>query len=97
MHRAYDNDGSHPTPSSCLQRLLGYLAGENEDSVKLPPTVPLNSVLLTADRRSETVKGRFFFAIYLPDHVQVSKLSHHTLQRWWFSQGGGLIKVVAPP
>jgi hypothetical protein len=39
--------------------------------VKLPPTVPLNSVLLTADRAAETVKGHFFFAIYLPEEVQV--------------------------
>jgi hypothetical protein len=53
------------------QRLVGYLAGDNEDSVKLPPTVPLNSVLLTADRASQTVKGHFFFAIYLPEEVQV--------------------------
>jgi hypothetical protein len=50
---------------------VGYLAGDNEDNVKLPPTVPLNSVLLTADRASQTVKGHFFFAIYLPEEVQV--------------------------
>jgi hypothetical protein len=54
------------------QRLVGYLAGDNEDCAKLPPTVPLNSVLLTADRASQTVKGHFFFAIYLPEEVQVS-------------------------
>ncbi|KAF6259109.1 regulatory factor, effector binding domain-containing protein [Scenedesmus sp. NREL 46B-D3] len=52
------------------KRLLGYLAGDNEDSVKLAPTVPLNSVLLTADKASGTVKGHFFFAIYLPEEVQ---------------------------
>jgi hypothetical protein len=56
------------------QRLVGYLAGDNEDSVKLPPTVPLNSMLLTADRASETVKGHFYFAIYLPEEVQVGHL-----------------------
>uniref|UniRef100_A0A383VEY5 Uncharacterized protein n=1 Tax=Tetradesmus obliquus TaxID=3088 RepID=A0A383VEY5_TETOB len=53
------------------KRLVGYLGGDNEDGVKLPPTVPLNSVLLTADRASRTVKGQFYFAIYLPDEVQV--------------------------
>ncbi|WIA28045.1 hypothetical protein OEZ86_010630 [Tetradesmus obliquus] len=52
------------------KRLVGYLGGDNEDGVKLPPTVPLNSVLLTADRASRTVKGHFYFAIYLPDEVQ---------------------------
>eukprot|EP00879_Flechtneria_rotunda_P000220 GHRR01000294.1.p1 GENE.GHRR01000294.1~~GHRR01000294.1.p1 ORF type:complete len:299 (+),score=91.65 GHRR01000294.1:187-1083(+) len=52
------------------KRLLSYLGGENEDGVKLPPTVPLNSVLLTADRKSETVRGKYYFALYLPEEVQ---------------------------
>lgn len=53
------------------QRLVSYFAGDNEDSRKFKPTVPLNSVLLTADRQSETVKGKFFFGSYLPDELQV--------------------------
>lgn len=39
--------------------------------MKFRPTVPLNSVLMTADRKSETVKGKFYFASYLPDELQV--------------------------
>lgn len=57
-----------------MQRLLGYLGGENEDGCKLRPTVPFNSVFLTADSRAETVKGAFFFAIVLPREAQVRML-----------------------
>eukprot|EP00878_Enallax_costatus_P000374 GHUV01000459.1.p1 GENE.GHUV01000459.1~~GHUV01000459.1.p1 ORF type:complete len:298 (+),score=47.01 GHUV01000459.1:273-1166(+) len=55
------------------KRLVAYFAGDNEDSVKFRPTVPLNSVLITADRKSETVKGKFYFATYLPDELQGDK------------------------
>ncbi|KAF8072368.1 hypothetical protein HT031_000027 [Scenedesmus sp. PABB004] len=36
------------------QRLAGYLRGENDDGARLTPTVPLVSVLATADRGSGT-------------------------------------------
>ena len=37
----------------------------------LPPTVPLETLLFPADRRSETVDGRFCVALYVPDCAQV--------------------------
>ncbi|KIY98048.1 hypothetical protein MNEG_9911, partial [Monoraphidium neglectum] len=53
------------------KRLLGYLAGANEDDARLlPPTVPLETILFPADRRSETVEGRFCVALYLPECAQ---------------------------
>jgi hypothetical protein len=62
-----------PSNSPLPQRLLGYLAGANEDDARLlPPTVPLETILFPADRRSETVEGRFCVALYLPECAQVS-------------------------
>jgi hypothetical protein len=54
-----------------VQRLLEYFQGYNEEGDKMMPTVPLSTLLLTADSRSESVKGAFYAALYVPDRYQV--------------------------
>lgn len=61
--------------TSCLQRLLAYFAGHNDEGRKMPPTVPLDTDMYPVDEKSETVKGKFTVGMYIPEEHQVRALS----------------------